>query len=504
MVAREISMAKSAAIRPGLEGGTYRPLSDADVARIHEASLHILENIGIAGPTRAWADRVVAAGGTLTESGRLCFPRSLVEDCIAKAARNFTMFGREERHDVQMSGNKTYFAGSTAAIQILDPVTGEYRHSTLKVNYDMIRLSDALDNVHFVQRPIVARELDDSHTLDLNTAYSSTAATTKHIITTFFQPKTLKEAITLYDYSAGGSGDGTLFRKRPFASTSAAIVVSPLRFAADSCVLADVAVNEGIPLKVASVPQSGATGPVTLAGTLAMGNAEVLAGFVALNLLKPGCELVYGLWPFVSDLRSGAFVGGGGEMGLLAAGTTQLARFYDLPNSIAAGITSSKEVDVQSGWERGYLTLMAGLAGANMIKMAMGGLADNVSFSPLAMVMDESMLSGVLRSVRGIEVTDDTLALDDIETAAHGPGHFLGETRTLELMEKEYVYPDLADRNTVNDWLLDGSQSARSRAAEKMNRILAEHFPQHINDAVDDEIRRRHDIRLPRSVMRPR
>ena len=128
-----------------------------------------------------------------------------------------------------------------------------------------------------------------------------------------------------------------------------------------------------------------------------------------------GAHLLMGNWPFVSDLRTGSFAGGGGEMGLLMAASAQLGRHYDLPTTVASGMTRAKVPDAQSGWEKGNLCTMAGLAGANMVMMTMGGLADNVACSPEALVIDESMLSGVLRSVRGIEVDDKTLALDSIE-----------------------------------------------------------------------------------------
>ena len=233
-------------------------------------------------------------------------------------------------------------------------------------------MADALENVHFQQRPCIAGDLEDDELLDINTAYATTAATTKHIITTFFQPTSLEKAVQLYDLSLGGNGSGDAFRERPFATTTCSIVVSPLRFSADSCRVADKAVELGIPLTVSTVSQAGATGPVSLAGNVALGNAEVIAEFVALNLLKPGAHLLMGNWPFVSDLRTGSFAGGGGEMGLLMAASAQLGRHYDLPTTVASGMTRAKVPDAQSGWEKGNLCTMAGLAGANMVMMTMG------------------------------------------------------------------------------------------------------------------------------------
>ncbi len=493
----------SNALGPGMLGGRYHPLTDVELKKVHDTSLDILEQIGVAEPIQPWRDRVLAAGGWMTDDGRLCFPRALVEDTIAKTARNFTLYGRKEKYDMLLEGSRTYFAGSTAAIRMLDHETRTFREPNLKDLYDMVRLLDALDNVHFIQRPLIARDMVGEHALDLNTAYATTSATNKHITTTIFQPETLEAVVKLYDLSVGGDGSGSTYRKRPFASTTTTIAVSPLRYAADSCWTSDAAVRHGVPLKVSTAPQAGATGPASIAGTLALGNAEVLSGFVALNLLKPGCQLFYGNWSFISDLRTGAFVGGGGEMGLLASGCAQISRYYDLPSSIVAGMTSAKEPDAQAGWERGYLTALASQAGANMLTMTMGGLADNMAYSPEALLIDESMLSGVLRCLKGIEVNDQTLGIESIRHAVNGSGHFLDDEMTLEKMKSEFVYPEFADRQSVDSWLDAGSPDIRDRAQKKARRLLKEHYPMPVSPELDALIRDALPIALPREAMEP-
>ena len=195
------------------------------------------------------------------------------------------------------------------------------------------------------------------------------------------------------------------------------------------------------------------------------------------------------------------------DLGLRSSGSLRLAtrpahleeyrRFAD------AAMTSAKVSDAQSGWEKGYLSTLPALAGANMIMMTMGGLADNVGYSPEALVIDESMLSGVLRSVRGVEVDDRTLAMESIERAIHGDGHFLGDGLTLEMMQSEFVYPRLADRQSIDAWLENGSPDIRSRAREIAREILARHYPAHIDADDDARIRSRFSIVLPREAMRP-
>jgi trimethylamine--corrinoid protein Co-methyltransferase len=259
----------------------------------------------------------------------------------------------------------------------------------------------------------------------------------------------------------------------------------------------------GVPIKVSTAPQAGATAPASIAGTLALSNAEVLSGFVALNLLKPGCHLFYGNWSFIYDLRTGAFVGGGGEMGLLASGCAQLSRFYDFASSIVAGMSSAKIPDVQYGWEKGYLTALASQAGANMVTMAMGGLADNIAYSPEALVIDESLISGVLRCLKGIEVNEKTLGLESIMRSISGSGHFLDDEMTLGNMKSEFIYPEFADRLSIDPWIEEGRPDLRDKARLKVQSILSSHYPDHIGSENDARIRQALNIQLPKELMHP-
>ncbi len=490
-------------IRPGMEGGRYRPLSDRDLERIHETSLDLLENVGIADAIDDWRDRVVAAGGWMTDEGRLCFPRGLVEDCIAKAGRGFTVFGRDPKHDLDVSGVRVHFGGGSATVEILDVATNRYRETQLLDLYDITRLEDSLDNMHFVIRSCIARDMVEAEDLDINTAYAVMSGTSKHFITSFFQPEHVDKAVAMFDMSLGGDGSGEKWCRRPFAEAIVTFVVPPLRFAEDACRVLDAAVRNDMPAILISVGQAGATAPASLAGTLTQGNAEVLAALTAMNLLKPGHPLFMGNWPFVADLRTGAFAGGSGEMALLAAGAAQMARFYDIPSSLSAGMSSSKQPDIQSGWEKGYLATMAGLAGGNMITQTTGILADIIACSQESFLLDTDLLGGVQRAVRGIEVTDDSLSADVIRDVVNGEGHFLGHDRTLALMESEYVYPEIAERLTIKDWAAWNEKDIRQRARQKLGEIMREYYPDHIDPADDARIREAFDIRLSPENMKP-
>jgi trimethylamine--corrinoid protein Co-methyltransferase len=252
-----------------------------------------------------------------------------------------------------------------------------------------------------------------------------------------------------------------------------------------------------------SAPQVGATSPVTLAGSIVQTLAETLAGLVFAFLIDPGCRAHLGTWPFISDLRTGAMSGGSGELGLMAAGCAQMAVFYDLPGSVAAGMTDSKLPDAQSGSEKAYTVAMAANAGSSMVTEAAGMQAGLMSTALEAYVIDDDMLAAVQRTVRGIEVTEETLAFDMIRDVVHGAGHYLGHPATLARMRSDFVYPAVGDRASPDVWEEGGALDVRDRARYRVREILGTHYPEHVGRDVDERIRAAFDIRLPREAMRP-
>lgn len=487
-------------IRGGFEGGTYKPLTVAQLDMVHETALELLESVGIGDYVKSWKDLVCANGGWVNDENRLCFSKSMVRDAIAKAGRNFTLHGRDPKHDMYVSGGRVYYTGGSATVQALDVNTGDYRQTVLQDLYDYSRLEDTLDNLHFVIRQCIANDLPDARDLDINTAYAVMSGTSKHIVTSFFHPDHLREAVRMYDMSLG---DDVSFRNRPFAQAIVVVSVSPMKFSPEGCEVLTAAVEEGMPAIMVSVPQSGATSPAALAGHLAQGHAEVLAALTYVNLLKPGHPALFGNWPFVTDMRTGAFIGGGGEFAVLAAAAAQLGRHLDIPTGIASGMSDSKLPDVQSGWEKGFLTALPGLAGGNLIYESAGILASVIASSYEAFVIDNDMLGNVVRAIRGIEVTEETLSLDNIRATVEGVGHFLGDAQTLQLMETEYYYPKIADRQNIGGWKESGATDMRQRAQAVVRKTLSTHFPQHVNDHTDARIRENFKICLDRSLMKP-
>ncbi len=487
------------AVRPGLESGCFKPLSDAQVSRLNEAALQVLAEIGMAEAIPSCVELVVGAGGTFTGQGRLLFPRSMVEDAVAMAAKDIVLCGQDPRHDMELATGRTYFGTAGAAVEMVDPQENHFRESTLNDLYNVARLVDKLEHIHFFQRSLVARDLADPYELDVNTCYACVSGTSKHVGSSWSTAENHQRSMAMLHEVAGSE---RRWRERPFVSMSCCFVVPPYRFAQDACYVLESAVRAGMPVLLLSAGQAGATSPVALAGSVVQSVAEVLAALVYVNLLKPGHPAILGTWPFVSDLRTGAMTGGSGEQAILAAACGQMGRFYGVPTGIPAGMSDAKMPDAQSGYEKGYSDALAGHSGANLIYESAGMQASLLGSCYESYVIDNDMLGAINRTIRGIDVTEQSLSLQAMrEVCFSGPAHYLGHDQTVSLMRSEYVYPRVGDRTSPKEWRERGSPRLLDNARLRVDEILAAHFPAHIDAELDDRIRQRYPIRLPRECM---
>ena len=327
----------------------------------------------------------------------------------------------------------------------------------------------------------------------MNTAFACLKGTAKPIGVSFQSAENLNAVVSLFDTAMCAEG---AFRKRPFCMGVIVHVVPPLRFAPDGIGILQACVRAGMIPQICSAGQAGATSPVTLAGALAQGLAECLAGLIVVDHVKSGAPCIYALMPFVSDLRTGAMTGGGGEGAVASAAAAQLLAHLGLPSTVSAGMTDAKIVDGQAGYEKGYTVALAAHAGADMINLSVGMLGSIMVASPEAMVIDDDMCGAILRSVRGIEVSDETLDLETMRRVATGEGHYLGQAQTLARMKSDYVYPSLADRRSVAEWQAAGSPDLWGRAAARVQEILS-NPPEHLPHDAEARIRNAFPIHLP-------
>jgi len=204
-------------IRPGMSGGTLKVLSEAEIGRIHETALRALEEIGLVDAPPSGIEYMTRAGAVLGDDGRLRFPRALVEDMLAKAARDVTLHGRDPVNDMDLSGTRVHYGTAGAAVHMVDVHGRDYRESTVQDLFDAARIADQLDNIHFLQRPMVCRDIMDNALMDLNTVYACTNGTAKHVGTSFTEAKFVPDCIELLHMIAGGEDK---WRARPFVSNT--------------------------------------------------------------------------------------------------------------------------------------------------------------------------------------------------------------------------------------------------------------------------------------------
>ncbi len=482
-------------VRPGLESTQLKVLSNADIERIHNAALEALETIGLVDAPESGVAYLTQAGAILGEDGRIRFPRALVEDSIAKAAKRITLPGRDPRFDLDLGGTRVHYGTAGAAVHMVDVDGRNYRESTVQDLHDAAKIVEQLDNVHFLQRPIVCRDITDNLEMDLNTIYACCSGTKKHIGTSFTEPDFVAPALEMLHMIAGGED---AWRARPFVCNTNCFVVPPMKFATEACQVMERCIEGGMPVLLLSAGMAGATAPSTIAGAITQSVAECLAGLVYVNAISPGHPAIFGTWPFGLDLRTGAMSVGSAEQALLSAGCAQMHQFYGVPGGAAAGASDSKLPDMQTGWEQMCSNVMTGLSGLNMVYEAAGMHSSLLGFCHESLILGDDLIGHALRCVRGIEVTDETLALDQMRAVCMGgPGHYLGTEQTLARMQTDCVYPTYGDRTSPKEWDELGKPDLVAKAKARKEEILSAPSPAAFDAELDQALRDKFNIHLP-------
>ena len=474
-------------------GGAYRPLTESQCEQITLSAFEILQQIGIADVPGWLHGQLIERGARQRDDGRIIFAPGQIETALQRASHRVSLPGFDEQFGLDIGNACVHIGTGGAAVQTLDAKTGLYRDSTLSDLYRMMRVLDRCEHVHYGIRPLVARDMPTPLDLDINTAYACLKATRKPVGTSFHTAAHVPEVIRLCDLALGGQNR---FRRHPFCFAVIVHIVSPLRFAKEGVEIMRAAIEAGMPLQICTAGQAGATSPASLAGALAQGLAESIAGTLVVDAIKPGHPCIYAFLPFISDLRTGAMTGGSGESAVANAAAAQLLHRLQMPATVSAGMTDSKTEDVQAGYEKGYSVALAAQAGADMINLSVGMLGSIMVASPESLLIDNDMCGAILRTVRGIEVSDEMLDLESIERVVCGEGHYLGEPQTLELMKSEYLYPELGDRQSVADWLDAGAETIWQRACGQVQEILETPPPDHLTPQADRKIREQFDIKL--------
>jgi trimethylamine--corrinoid protein Co-methyltransferase len=474
--------------RPGPEGGQYQPLSVEQILEIHQASLEVLERVGVH-VANEQALALYRQGGARVEGQRVRIPPALVEAALASAPAEVLLAGRHPDQDVVLAGRRVYAGTGGSPTMVLDPCADRVRPATLQDLANLVRLADALPHCDFVVVPVTPSDVPEEH-LAMNRFYVSLVHTNKHVMGGVSSVDGARQVIELASLVAGGL---EALRARPFVSCITSWMVSPLHL--DTSVT-DILIEwcrQGLPLALSSAPMAGSTSPVTLAGTLVQLNAEQLSGVVLCQLVRPGTPVLAGYIPGLADMRSGGYVGGAVEFGMMQAAAGQLAHFYRLPIYCSGGMTDSKLPDAQAGYEKMATLLLAAMGGCNYIHHAIGLVTNMNAVSLEQAVIDDELVGMVMRGLRGIEVTGDSLAVEAIGRVGPG-GHYLMDAHTLQFMRSELYHPALSDRRNRAAWEAAGSPDTRARATARLEALLLAHEPPGLPSQIESAVRERFAI----------
>ena len=475
-------------------------LSREEIETIHLSSLKVLEEVGVMIQSDAALKLVADAGVDVDATKKIArIPQHLVKESLVKAPSTIRLYSRDGKHDILLEGNRVHYDPGSAALYLLDSRTGEIRRPVCRDLADFVRLTDALDNIQAQSTALVVSDVPDA-IVDRYRLYVVLKNSPKPIVTGTFSIDGLYDMKDMLAAVVGGEKE---LARKPMAIFDLC-PSAPFKwgeFIAQN--LIDCA-KYGIPAEILPMPQLGATGPVTLAGSLVQLNAEFLSGLVLSQLANPGAPVIYGGSPTTFDMRYLTARLGAIETIMMGCAYAQIAKYYNLPTHMYLGLSDTKIVDAQAGFESGLGITLGALAGVNM--MSGPGMLDFEncqSFEKL--VIDDTICGMALRLIKGIDVNDQTLAVDAIRRVGVG-GHYLADKHTMEWFKKELLIPsDLVDRQNLNAWKKLGSKDTVQRARDIVQRILRDHKPDPLPadseknlDDVARKIMRKHGVdKLP-------
>jgi trimethylamine--corrinoid protein Co-methyltransferase len=461
-----------------LAGFRLTSISDYELDFIHQATLRLFQNTGLKVYSEE-ALEIFHGAGALVERikdyGVVKIPPYIVEDCIRQAPSTFGCYGRDPEDDFILEPSLVSLSNAGACINVIDPYTREHRAAMKKDCGDIARICDSIEGIGVLLRPCipcdVPAEIYPVHALEaiLNN-------TSKHSLIGADSVSNLHKMIQLGAACVGGLAE---FKKRPIFSATVC-PTTPLTMSQNFCEVLMEAARQGVGLVVVSMALAGAISPATIAGTLVTTNAEILGGIILAQLTAKGTPCIYGNLSTIMDMKTGVAAVGAPELARVAAGTTRLAKHYHLPCLAGGGMSDSKIPDAQAAYESAFSLIIAALAGANIV-FGMGGLDHLLTFDYAKLIMDAEVERMVMNFIGGIEVSDESVALDVIHQV--GPaGEFMTQQHTYDHM-RNFSQSKLYDRRTRDVWLEQGAENLTERAYEKARYIIENHKPKPLPEA---------------------
>jgi trimethylamine--corrinoid protein Co-methyltransferase len=461
-------------------------LSAEEVGRIHESSLEILENIGILVRNKKARD-IYRRHGCRTDSGTqvVKIPRAVADEYRRAFVPTFTFKGREPRFDRTLPDDRPVIVTASSAPNVIDPSTGTERRA---------RSAD-IANIAFLVNELAGYDIFSISTLaadapagqfSLARYYPALKNCLKPVRSNTPNMEELRQVLELGALIAGGEA---AYRRRPLISHHCCPVVSPLTMDDETTEQLIFLVESELPVYCTIAPNAGMTSPMSLIGTLALGNAEFLALGVLMQMVRPRTPLIYAVLSTVADMRKGNFAPGGIETGMLQMAHCQMARFYHVPSGGYVGLTNSHLNDAQAGYETAMSTTAALLGGADLFNM--GGLLSSLITFDFGKAVIDNEIGLMLKRIRlGLDFSEKDLDLGLIAGVGHG-GSYMEQIDTFERMRSAALLPKIAVRDVRGAWEAQGKSDAHTRALAEAGNILSRDNPAVFSAELDAEIRKR-------------
>ncbi len=467
-------------ITPVLDG-QWRVLSEQQIDQIHEATLHILgpDGCGVVFKSEA-ARSLLKKHGASVEGETVKFPARMVEHAIESSPAEVILGARNPLRNVILGRGNIHYTSGFGPTDVIDLDDGHLRPATTVDLERFAILADALDNVHYCLLNVHPQDVPQS-SLDVVGAATYFKTTDKHVHVSQNDARNTAAILRMARVAAEDAGV-----TGPICSMGGC-PTSPLVYMPEVCDKFFAAIPYGVPFLIVSGAMAGGTAPVTLAGTLVVQNAEVLAGVVLAQLIRPGAPVVYGTFASNMDMRHGTFVLGGPELALINAATAQLCRRYGIPLGYgSAGFTDSRQPGIQAAVEKASTMLAAALSGVEVLHSAIGGLLASAAVADYAqMMIDDEIATLVNRYIAGIAVTPESLAASLIERIGPG-GTFVDAIETARSFRREHFIPKILERGAA----CMEDENLYARAKDRARRILSTHVPPRISEGAAREIDR--------------
>jgi len=423
------------------------------------------------------------AGATVDLEARVAqIPAELARQAVESAPSSFHLYDTSGEPMVHYGGDDVQFDPGSAAIHILDhgavrsrpPVTADF------VRY--IKLAEVLPELDAVSTALVCADVPESMA-DLYRLYLVLRYAVKPVVTGAFAVETWS---VMHDLLVAVAGSAEALAENPLAVFDVC-PSPPLLWSEITCQNLIDCARAGVPAELVSMPLAGATGPATLVGSVVQHAAENLSGLAIHQLAKVGSPIVWGGSPAAFDMRTGTTPMGAIETLMMDCAYVQVGKYLDLPTHAYMGMSDAKVVDGQAGLESGIGTIMAALAGVNMVSGA--GMMDFEScFSLEKLVIDHEIIGMARRLVQGMDCSEDPLATAIIQQVGH-KGNFLATKHTVEWFQKELFMPSaVIDRDTRQAWEEKGARDATHRAHEQVEELIATYEPRELPPEVIKEL----------------